>query len=72
MYLICPGHIQAYLLMNAMEFHVYYINVLNVIFIYYFTMYCIYVVPNYEMVIVGGFCFMGVKLLNYCIVVDSL
>lgn len=33
MYLICPGHIQAYLLMNAMEFHVYYINVLNVIFI---------------------------------------
>lgn len=36
MYLICLGHIQAYLLMNAMEFHVYYIlNVFNVIFILY-------------------------------------
>lgn len=36
MYLICLRHIQAYLLMNAMEFHVYYIlNVFNVIFILY-------------------------------------
>lgn len=23
---------------------------------------CLYVVPNYEMVTVGGFCFMGVNL----------